>query len=643
MPFPLRIFFLFLLLISRAAITFATPANSRETALDTATARAFRVGAINRDSAIHLLEDIYKQCEQAHYIFGQASALMACGVLHANGEESAAPALAYFRRAAPFIDEAAKKNDGIRARWYTCMGAASLKTERMDSAMYYYTLSLNANLKRKQIDYASLLQNYVNIEILYYEQQQYDKALLYARKVITLAREKDFKYFLFSSYLLTAGIYVELKNADSSDHYLTKAEQVPVKPKDSEQKLLYELRGIVALHRNLPEKAIPYYEAALKVNNIGSTTSLRGLGNAYYKLHNYPLAEQYLLRAKKQEEVIRQHTFFLIDLYNELAELYNTMERYKEAYDYRTDAARMTKELMEMKRNEMINQLETKYRSAEQENQITQKRVALLSAENNLRKKNIWIVIVLTVALSMTIITLLLYQKQKTQKHRNASQRQQQEIEKLKAVINAEEKERSRIGRELHDDIMGQLSIIKINMEVLPNSIPMLLQSEEYEDIKELVDNAGKDIRQTAHNLTPDALLSEGLVRAILYFTNNMQRRTGMVINFQHYGYKTLLGADIEISLYRIIQELLQNIVKHAKASSVLVQLSQREDMLTLAVEDDGIGLPPDHKTKGGLGLKSIDNRLKALNGSMDIHQRKPKGTSVTIEIMVTAPDNSKI
>lgn len=643
MSFPVKIFLLLLLLVPGSGITFADTGKSAETTLDTATARAFRVGAINRDSAIQLLKGIYQQCEQAHYVFGQASALMACGVLHATGEGSAVPALAYFRQAAPFIDKAAEKDEGIRARWYTCMGAASIKTGRRDSGMYYYTRSLNFNLKRKPVNYHSLLQNYVNIEILYYEQEQFDKALLYARKVITLAAEQDFKYFLFSSYLLNAGIYIELKNYDSSAFYVSKAEEVPIKPKDSEQKTLYEIKGNIALQNNNLQKAVSSFKAALNVNSIGSPSALKGLGNTYFKLQNYPLAEQYLQEAKKQEEALRQNTSFLIQLYYDLADLYHTTGRYKEAYNYSVNATKMTKEFMDMKRNEMINQLETKYRSAEQEQQIAQKRVSLLSAENNLRKKNIWIGIVITIALSMAIITLLLYQKQKTQRHRNASLRQQQEIEKLKAVINAEEKERSRIGRELHDDIMGQLSIIKINMEVLPNSIPMLLESEEYEEIKELVDNAGKDIRQTAHNLTPDALLSEGLVRAILYFTNNMQRRTGIAINFQHYGYKTILDADIEISLYRILQELLQNIVKHARASNVLVQLSQREDMLTLAVEDDGIGLPSDPKNKGGMGLKSIDNRLKALNGSMDIHQRKPKGTSVTIEITVADAHNSQI
>lgn len=629
----IRRIMLLLLLVLGAHAGHTQPALAMQTKLDTAIARAFRAGAVNRDSGLVVLRNVEQQCEQAGYRYGQASALMACGTLYVMSEESAAPAFPYFREASPIIEEAAQKNESIRSKWYTCMGAAFAKTGDLDSAMYYYIRSLNANLARKKTDYKALLQNYFNIEIIYFEQEQFDKVILYANKTIAVAKEQHFIPELFNAHLILAGAYMEQKKYDTAEVHIIKAEALGLKANPVQQKLIYEIKGVNFLQKKMPGKAISLFKASLAINNAGSPTSLKGLGNAYRMLHQDMLAEKYLLQARDEEQQIRKNSSFLIEICNDLAGFYESRGKYKEAYENRSLAAKLDRERSDKYRNGRINQLESQYRSAEQQRQIADKQVSLLSAENNLRRKNLWIGIIASIALFLAVIVLLLYQKQKAQSHRAASLLQQQEIDKLKAVINAEEKERSRIGRELHDDIMGQLSIIKMNMESLPALLPVLNGSEDYKNIKDLVEHAGRDIRQTAHNLIPDALLSEGLVQAILYFCTNVQRRTGIIINFQHYGYETPMESGIEISLYRIAQELLQNVIKHARASNVLIQLSQREDMLTLTVEDDGTGVNADLRTMEGMGLKSIHARLKAMNGSIDMHRRQPRGTSVTVEI----------
>jgi signal transduction histidine kinase len=143
-------------------------------------------------------------------------------------------------------------------------------------------------------------------------------------------------------------------------------------------------------------------------------------------------------------------------------------------------------------------------------------------------------------------------------------------------------------------------------------------------------------IRQTAHNLMPDILLHDGLVSAIQYFCDNVAAMTRLDINFQHYGDMAHLSPDIEISIYRIIQELVQNVMKHAKADNVLIQANYREGLLSLTVEDDGTGIGAGGEGGGDkMGLRSIRMRVKALQGSIDIHRRIPNGTSINIELKI--------
>ncbi len=150
------------------------------------------------------------------------------------------------------------------------------------------------------------------------------------------------------------------------------------------------------------------------------------------------------------------------------------------------------------------------------------------------------------------------------------------------------------------------------------------------------LNHTSQKLRQSAHNLMPDALLTDGLISAISYFCSNIIKMTGLRIHFQHYGEIPRLPTDTEISIYRIIQELVQNVIKHARATNTLVQLNCRENILSITVEDDGTGFDPKHKShENKMGLKSIHTRLNALNGTLDIHECMPHGSSVNITLPI--------
>ncbi len=204
-------------------------------------------------------------------------------------------------------------------------------------------------------------------------------------------------------------------------------------------------------------------------------------------------------------------------------------------------------------------------------------------------------------------------------------------------MIKGEEKERTRMAREIHDGIMVQFSTIKMKMKSVPESYKNLdctayLCTDYYRQLVDQMEDATRDLRSTAHNLMPDMLLQGGLEDAVLYFCNSIKRDTSLEIEFQKHGVLPPLDKEYELSVYRIIQELLQNAIKHANASYILVQLAILSDnLLTLTIEDNGKGFDTTKDIKG-MGLVSIKNRLRVMNGFIDINSREGHGTSIHIE-----------
>src|SRR5690606_20151980 len=157
-------------------------------------------------------------------------------------------------------------------------------------------------------------------------------------------------------------------------------------------------------------------------------------------------------------------------------------------------------------------------------------------------------------------------------------------------IIAGEEQERSRLARELHDGIMVLFSAIRMKLRQLPKSHRALTTDREFNDLNDELEQAIKELRRTAHNLMPDMLLDGGLAEAVFYFCKSLQQNSPLRINFQLYGNLPRLKEDAELSLYRIIQELVQNIIRHAEANKALVQFNYRDEVLCVTIEDNGKG-----------------------------------------------------
>lgn len=189
--------------------------------------------------------------------------------------------------------------------------------------------------------------------------------------------------------------------------------------------------------------------------------------------------------------------------------------------------------------------------------------------------------------------------------------------------------ERHRIAKDLHDGIGSLLSTAKIYTEKAERS-PLLDKAIH------IIDVASNEVRRIAHNMMPSALQKLGLIQAVGELITEYDEQSAVEYTYYHMIDGTALPAEKEISIYRIIQELLTNVHRHAEACKVHVQIDRHDGHIHITVEDDGVGMPSDDRSKRtGVGLQSISSRVAYLEGRMTIDSEPSSGTSIEVVVPV--------
>lgn len=199
-----------------------------------------------------------------------------------------------------------------------------------------------------------------------------------------------------------------------------------------------------------------------------------------------------------------------------------------------------------------------------------------------------------------------------------------EEKKNLTAFIKGEDNERIRISKELHDNIGSQLSYLK------------RVVSDKFKDhhVTDAIDTICNDVRNLSHEISPSDLKLIGFENAVSDLATNLSDQTSLTIDFNSYHFPKNLQENIEIQLYRVVQETLNNILKHAKARHIDVQLIGHNTYATISIEDDGKGFNIKTKEKG-LGLKNITSRIHQINGKLEIDSKIDYGTSILITIPI--------
>ena len=321
------------------------------------------------------------------------------------------------------------------------------------------------------------------------------------------------------------------------------------------------------------------------------------------------------------------------------AEVYKQLGNFTKAFAYK-DSVGLIKDSL----YQADNVAQIAFRTARYNYEKKQHEVEQLEADKQLQQLSIdrqhtLNYILIGGALVLLILSLLTYrnykQKQKLQQQRINKLETQQQLTATEAVLKGEEQERTRLAKDLHDGLGGMLSGIKFSMNSMKGNMIMTPDNAQaFERSMDMLDSSIKEMRRVAHNMMPEALVKFGLDTALKDFCNDINQSGALKVNYQSIGLDAAAIDQITaITIYRIVQELINNTMKHAAASTAIVQVTKSDGQLSVTVEDDGKGFDTAVlQNVRGIGWTNIQSRVDFLKGKLDVQSATGRGTSVHIE-----------
>lgn len=523
--------------------------------------------------------------------------------------------------------------------------------QRKDDDRAYIDIVLNKAIPfaLKAGDSATVASQYVGVGLSFMNVEQYDKAEPYFDKAIGIFRSINAQ----PSRLIAA-----LNRAGENYIYLKKY--------DEAKKTVADVKTLLAPYPGSELYAVHYMVEGLcylqdKQYTLAETSFNKGIAAAkgpnkvyvvqellFYKVKallankKYEPAKQILLELSADEEIMELGSSRL-EVYEGLAASYAGLGQMKPAYEWMKLSRHLSDSLHESDLTNDINALEMKYQRAENQKEIITLKAknerAALSAKNNRLYSSLFASTTLFL-LIVAIFALLYYRSNKkllAQKELNHLQElkeieQQQRLQFGQAVLQGEEQERRRLARDLHDGLGGMLAGVKLNLSGQIEKVGAE-QRNEFRKVTGQLDESVTELRRIAHNMMPANLLKFGLQTALKDLCESLMT-PAVSIDFQAYGIERSMPEQTQINIYRIVQELLANAVRHANASNIILQCSQDGDTFLITQEDNGKGFDTSVNAKG-IGLSNIRNRVGFLKGTMEINSVINEGTTINIELHV--------
>ena len=243
-----------------------------------------------------------------------------------------------------------------------------------------------------------------------------------------------------------------------------------------------------------------------------------------------------------------------------------------------------------------------------------------------------WFDIVVSICMSVGIVLLdkLIIYIDRLNRHRQLTDKRI-----LMAVLRAEERTRSNFAKELHDGLGPLLSSAKISLSALASTEMDESRQEIFNNTRYVVDEALRSLREISNNLSPHVLSDFGLARGIQTFIDRLSSLHSVKISFATNLKGERYDTDIEVIIYRVVCELINNSLKHSGCSEIRLSLAVSGDVLELQYSDNGRGFNPQAVMDCGMGLSNIYSRINSLNGELDIHSGKGKGMRASVKVNV--------
>ncbi|MEE9439539.1 MAG: sensor histidine kinase [Saprospiraceae bacterium] len=511
-------------------------------------------------------------------------------------------------------------------------------------AREYYSL-LDDVEKRSKID---LLIGKLYMKSGFYQeaQESFEKSLAFYSKSADNKTTTHLYYELSKLFALKGDPELELS-------YLNKAILLNNKVNDS--LLLIEfLHQKIKTYEQLSEidSAVMFTMQAIKLSNkIDDSSSLSKslyfLARLNKKSRNYKKAIKYYLSSEEfaSKKPYNDHRRIL---YKELGICFKSVNNYREALKYTQKYTKLNDSILNNSRVESITSNAIKYETKERKREIAlleiEKRIA---QEKNNQKTNAMYILSGGVFLLLSLLYYIINfyttrmkaeriingQKQEISQQKIRELEDNIKISSMQSMLEGQEIERERISKDLHDSLGGLLSTIKLQFDTVKSKISSVSNLQEYKSANKMLDTAVNEVRSISQNLQPGSLMKLGLIPALKDLFNRFDGDTYPEIDFQFYDIPKKIPTMVALSVYRVIQELLNNTIKHAHAKEILIQINTENNELVIQFEDDGIGYDPENLKRVGMGLENIKSRINYLKGQLSVDSEKGDGTSILIHV----------
>jgi len=518
--------------------------------------------------------------------------------------------------------------------------------EQYDSATYYFIDALKIADSNNDIKFSAEIAN--NLSILFWTIGDFKKAATYASGA----------YFnglkLRDTMLMSNGLFNlgnakgQLKQYDSARILYRKVTELITDPSKYNYVLFRALSNDAAMlsEENRTDESIKKYKEILQLSSKVPPSLMAyiysGLGAAQLKKNLPADAEVNLTKAVSIAQRAND-TYSLRDNYLLMAKIKKARSDFKSALFFREKYDSLNEKMMNEATTKNMHALEKKYNSAKKDNQIARQQLSLAENKNIIQTKNNINAALISGIILLLFVALLVYRNFRN-RHKILKQSEELKMQKIqelenekqliaaRSLLQGQEEERTRLARDLHDGVGGLLSGVKLSMSNMKGNF--FLSEENALAMSNVImqlDQSIAELRRVSHNMMPESLIKYGLKEALENYCETLNISGKIKVQLQTYGMEERMEQSNEIVAYRMVQELLNNVIKHADAKNVLIQLVRKQDHFTLTVEDDGKGFDPK-EISSGAGLQNIKARAEYLNGTLDIVSSRGEGTSVTIE-----------
>jgi signal transduction histidine kinase len=283
-----------------------------------------------------------------------------------------------------------------------------------------------------------------------------------------------------------------------------------------------------------------------------------------------------------------------------------------------------------------VKEMETKYETGLKEQAIQDQKITI--ADKNFQK-NVFLSLSILLVILIVVAIWFFNQKQrylrKLKNEEIANVKKEQELKELNAMMHGQEEERNRIANDLHDRLGARLSSIKLLFQNVYSA------NGDGQQLVSYIDQAINETREISHNLSTDMLTRFGIQTALKDTIRSIQESEQIEADLVIYGMHERWPVDVERNIYYVLLELINNTIKHAKASSLIIQIHQSDHEVNVFYEDNGQGFDTTVITSSGLGLRSLSARVKAIKGDIVINSKPGHGLNVVITIDLNIIDQS--